>query len=179
MNLFKLEDERLDIEPEVLTLKPFKELWKKYRNKQHAMEDMSYNYFMFDHKSDFAHIIDEEERSSIVIQNVISRDNWEPSHLGEASTLFKELQKTLSSELLESAKVAAYKLKQYFNEIDLKELDRNGKPVHDAKKLVSTIGSIGETITGIESLEDKVLKEKELNSKLRGSREKKMFEDPE
>ena len=90
-----------------------------------------------------------------------------------------KILKTLSSELLESAKVAAYKLKQYFNEIDLKELDRNGKPVHDAKKLVSTIGSIGETITGIESLEDKVLKEKELNSKLRGSREKKMFEDPE
>lgn len=179
MNLFKLEEEKLVIEPEVLTLKPFKALWKKYRNKQHVMEDMSYIYFMYDHKSDFAHIIDEDERSEIVIQNVISRDNWEPSHLEEASNLFKELQKTLSSELLQSAKTAAYKLNLYFNEVDLMEVDDKGKPIHDAKKLVATIGSISETITGLESLEDKVLKEQELNSKMRGQREKKMFEDPD
>lgn len=55
MKLFKYEGYNLTISEEAMLLKPFKVLWKrdKARNKENALQELGYIYFMEDPRSDY------------------------------------------------------------------------------------------------------------------------------
>ena len=64
MRLIKYEGYNLTIEPELLTLAPFKKIWTrdKSKDKSKALQELGYIYFMYDIRSDYQIYIDEEKR---------------------------------------------------------------------------------------------------------------------
>ena len=55
MRLIKYEGYNLTIEPELLTLAPFKKIWTrdKSKDKSKALQELGYIYFMYDIRSDY------------------------------------------------------------------------------------------------------------------------------
>ena len=68
IKLFKYEGYKLNISEEALLLKPFKEIWQrdKSKNKDKALQELGYIYFMSDPRSDYQYLVDEEERSKAI-----------------------------------------------------------------------------------------------------------------
>ena len=66
MKLFKYEGYNLTISEEAMLLKPFKTLWKRdrSRNKENALMELGYIYFMEDPRSDYQVYVDADERAT-------------------------------------------------------------------------------------------------------------------
>ena len=64
MNLFEMNNGVLQIQPEAYALEPFKALWTrdKTKNKDNAIKELSFIYFMVDFTSDFADILEDSIR---------------------------------------------------------------------------------------------------------------------
>ena len=63
IKLFKYEQFKLTISEEALLLKPIKAVWDrdKSKNKQKALMELGFIYFMNDPRSDYQYLVDEEE----------------------------------------------------------------------------------------------------------------------
>lgn len=179
MSLLLLKDYELKIKPELLTIKPFSKIWKRDRNrkKEMALKELSYIYFMADYKSDFYNIINEEKRREEIINSIFD-GNWkEDDVIKEALEFYKERQKTVSLKLLEDARTSVDKLSTFISNINYNEKDKNGKPIHDIKKVSGTFSDLSSIIETLNKLEEKVKKELEALSEARGKSEKNIFED--
>ena len=68
MKLFKYEAYKVVISEEALALKPFKQLWNRDRsiNKDRAISELAYVYFMEDPASDYQYLVDREDRSNAI-----------------------------------------------------------------------------------------------------------------
>ena len=81
MKLFKYEGYNLTISEEAMLLKPFKALWKRDRskNKDTAMMELGYVYFMEDPRSDYVlNTIDREVRDAKIREGEGIPDSWQP-----------------------------------------------------------------------------------------------------
>ena len=78
MNLFEMNNGVLRIQPEAYALIPFKLLWDrdKSKDKNTALSELAYVYYMADYTSDFADIVDLEDRDKEVRKNCIRLTNW-------------------------------------------------------------------------------------------------------
>ena len=58
IKLFKYEGYKLNISEEALLLKPFKEIWQrdKSKNKDKALQELGYVYFISDPRSDYQYL---------------------------------------------------------------------------------------------------------------------------
>ena len=94
-------------------LKPFKDLWKrdKSKNKEIALQELAYIYFMEDSRSDYQVYIDREERSKQVKLGEGLRENWSPDRLVQAAQEFYAGFKSESALLLEDLKAAVNTLR--------------------------------------------------------------------
>jgi hypothetical protein len=181
MQLFELKDYNLTFSPQALSLKPFKALWDrdKSKDKKRATAELSYIYFFADYKSDFANILDPEDRTREIVTNLSEiKENWEPdAKVQEALDFYNERQKTITTVLLDNARHAVNELSQFLRNVDLELLDERGKPIYDAKKIADTISNLGRVVDSVNSLEDKVKREKDEAATMRGGRSKGLFED--
>jgi predicted RNA-binding protein with EMAP domain len=180
MKLFVLNERyELEIDPIAYTLKPFKVIWDRDKsiNKKQAQAELAYIYYMVDFKSDFFEISDLEERAEQIVQNLGLNIDTTDSILDEAIQFYADRTKTKLIYLLEDAYGAVDKLRGYFKEVDLTMVDGNGKIVHDSTKLLNNIGNLNKVVEGIKALEYQVKKEQQIDSKLRGGKEKGAFED--
>lgn len=180
MRIFVLnEKHELDIDPVAYTLKPFKDLWDrdKSKYKSQAQSELGYIYYMCDYKSDFFEISDKNERSNQIIKNLDFNIDLTDEKLQEAISFYEVRTKTKLISLLEDAYGAIDKLRDYFREVDLLELDDKGKTVHDSSKLLNNIGNLNKVVEGIKSLEMQVKKETQVDNSMRGGRQKGAFED--
>lgn len=180
MKLFVLNEKyELEIDPIAYTLVPFAKIWDRDKsiNKKQAQAELAYVYYMADFKSDFFEIADPEERSKQILQNLSYKLNPEDNLLKEAIKFYEDKTKTKLIFLLEDAYYAVDKLRDYFKEVDLVALDMKGKPIHDSTKLLNNIGNLNKVVEGIKALEYQVKKEQQVDSKMRGGREKGAFED--
>tara|TARA_R100000951_G_scaffold48309_1_gene41052 strand:+ start:3538 stop:4044 length:507 start_codon:yes stop_codon:yes gene_type:complete len=141
-----------------LTIKAFKGLNNK---------ELAYIYFMADHRSPYA-IYGEEHRKEEVISAVFKK-GWEPSgKVLIAVEVYKELKETSAVKLLRSARASIVKLQEYFELIDLREEDDNGKLRYNAKDLVANLANMGKVVEGLSQLEAQVKKEAQVSGQLRG-----------
>lgn len=183
MNLFELNNYKLQIQPEAYALLPFKKLWDrdKTKDKKVAMEELAYIYFLVDYTSDFSSILEEEERKKEVIKSCISIQKWAPDKVVcEAIEFYKSRQDTIALRMLGDSKFGIEKLSAYIRNINFDELSVNPKtgeaiPKHDIKKFVDTIKQIPSVLAALNELEDTVKKEKEATKGLRGGRQKGMY----
>jgi hypothetical protein len=120
----------------------------------------------------------EDERERILKRDVLGKEDYVVDEkLQKAIDTFTKLKETTSSRLLKSAKIAADKLADYFeNKVNFDELDVNGKPMYSARDLASNLGAVGKIIESLKKLEDQVIKEQADGGLARGGLEIGDFE---
>ena len=173
MELFEIKDDQVVFSPAALTLIPFRAIWDKDKSKgkKKAMAEMAAVYFYADYKSDFAEILDPVEKLEIVKSVIVGiPKDWEPSDkFDEAVAFYKERQQTVTTVLLEDAKIAIAKISAFLRDVNLEETD--------IKKVSDVIGNLPKTVETINALENSVKKEMQQADTMRGGHAKAIFED--
>ena len=179
MKLFRYEGYKLHISEEAFVLKPFKEIWQrdKSKNKDKALQELGYIYFMSDPRSDYQYLVDEEERSKSIKEGEGIPNDWNPDKaVLDAITFYKSFKPT-SALLLEDTRFAVDKLRKLLREIDLTQTDDKGKPIYTLNTITATIKQIPSLVKDLDEAEKTLSKEIMESSKVRGSQEKSMYED--
>lgn len=180
MRLFKLENYKLNISEEALCIKAFADLWKrdKTKNKSTAILELGLIFFMYDPRSDYMYIVDEEERfTTILEQEGLSSTYTFDKKMEAAVEVYKSLINTPSTLLLEDAKGGMEKVRLFLKDVDLNKIDDKGKPVYQINQITSALKDIPILAQRYEEALKFITLELEENSKIRGQKTKSMFED--
>ena len=179
MKLFKYEGYKLHISEEAFVLKPFKEIWNrdKTKNKDKALQELGYIYFMSDPRSDYQYIIDEEERANAIKEGEGIDPKWKPDNKVIEAMKFYKTFKPVSALLLEDTRIAVDKLRQLLRNIELTEVDDTGKPIYTLNTITATIKQIPSLVKDLDEAEKAIAKEIMESDKVRGAQEKSMYED--
>lgn len=179
MKLFRYEGYKLHISEEAFVLKPFKEIWNrdKSKNKDKALQELAYVYFMCDPRSDYQYIVDEEERAKAIKEGEGIDSKWKPDNKVIMAMEFYKTFKPVSALLLEDTRVAVDKLRQLLRNIDLTEVDDKGKPIYTLNTVTATIKQIPSLVKDLDEAEKAIAKEIMESDKVRGAQEKSMYED--
>ena len=179
MKLFKYEGYKLHISEEAFVLKPFKEIWNrdKTKNKDKALQELGYIYFMCDPRSDYQYIIDEEDRAKAIKEGEGLDSKWKPDNKVIEAMKFYKTFKPVSALLLEDTRIAVDKLRQLLRNIDLTEVDDKGKPIYTLNTITATIKQIPSLVKDLDEAEKAIAKEIMESDKVRGAQEKSMYED--
>ena len=121
MNLFEMNNGVLQIQPEAYALEPFKVLWTrdKTKNKDNAIKELSFIYFMVDFTSDFADILEDSIREVEVKKSLNLETSWKPDKLVQsAMDFYRSRQETVALKLLEDSRLGISKLSNYIRDIN-------------------------------------------------------------
>ena len=179
MKLFRYEGYKLHISEEAFVLKPFKELWNrdKSKNKDKALQELAYVYFMCDPRSGYQYIVDEDDRAKAIKEGEGIDSKWKPDNKVIMAMEFYKQFKPVSALLLEDTRVAVDKLRQLLRNIDLTEVDDKGKPIYTLNTVTATIKQIPSLVKDLDEAEKAIAKEIMESDKVRGAQEKSMYED--
>lgn len=179
MKLVKINNYKLEIEDELLLLKPFREVYKadKTKDKSKFMDFLTVVYYTYDPRSDYNYITDEESRiQEVCDSNGLTVPKFTKTEL-ECIELYKKSTTTASTLLLEDTKVTIDKMREMLKSIDFTILEEKDK-VTAIKNVASTVSMIPKLVKELADAEKAVTKELEEQSRVRGGNNKKrMFED--
>jgi hypothetical protein len=181
MRAYDIEGGKVVLQPEFIAVPQNKVIWDrdKTKNKHKAYNELSYVVFLRDNTIYNPYrSMAEDERERILKRDVLGKEDYVVDEkLQKAIDTFTKLKETTSSRLLKSAKIAADKLADYFeNKVNFDELDVNGKPMYSARDLASNLGAVGKIIESLKKLEDQVIKEQADGGLARGGLEIGDFE---
>ena len=180
MKLFKLQNYKLIISEEALCIKAFSTIWKRDRSidKNKAILELGLIYFMFDPRSDYMYIVDENERLSQIIEQEGLPENYEfDSKMIEASEVYKSLINTPATMLLNTAKETIEQVRLFLQNIDLEATDEKGKPKYPINQITSALKDIPTLAKNYDEALRLITLELEENNRIRGQKEKTIFED--
>lgn len=174
MKLLKYEDYNITIEPELLTLKPFKQIWDrdKSNSKNKAISEIAYIYFFCDPKSDYQYIVDPEERKKAIKEGEGLPDKWEPDKIVTVAMQFYESFKPEAALLLEDTRFMVDKFRRKIREVDFETLE-----VKELKDIGALIKQIPLLVKNLDEAEKAIIRETTEMGKMRGQGEKTIFED--
>lgn len=176
MNLFEMQEWRLQVRPLAWGLAPFKKLLDrdKSADKVTALKEMEYIYHFADIKSIYAYIIDEKTKGKEIKKDLKLPARWRADkYVEDAITYYIERTKTTSSIILRDTLYTAQKLSTLMkNKVDTDELN-----VNEISKLTTGIKQMPDVIKAIQKTEDAVLKEQAEKSDSVGSQKKGMYEE--
>lgn len=181
MKVFDISNGNVVLDPARLIIPEFNELWRrdKTKDKVKAIKEISYIVFMYDLSVDNPYRGYLEIERMRVLKEDFFDSKWEPDKLVEkAIKKFKDLTETTNTRLLASAKSAAEKLASYFEEVDFKKLDSQGKPMYSARELASNLAAVGSIVKSLSQLEEQVRRETLDSSLARGGSDIGMYEIP-
>lgn len=189
LEFFTVVNGEAQISPEVRNIPLIRQLIRRDKGsegdhegrfKLMAMKELSYIVHM---NRPFGPYSDEyplTKRATLIKKHYRFPEEWEPDGLIESVTeLYKESFTSLTTELLESAIKAAYKIKHHFDNIDLNERDDKKKPIWDSTKLLNDVSKAGSVLKGLEDLRVQMMKELSAAPVIKGGGTKGMDEDPE
>lgn len=171
MRLFEYRDYRLNVLPEVYTIKVFKQLSARDRteNKTKLEKELAYIYFMYDPRSDLQYLIDEDERAERAKELIGLDFNFKPDKLlDEAIRIYKENTKTTSSLLIEDIKIGANKLREF-----IKTATVDDNTFDKYTRALSALIPLAERLSDAEK---KVIREVEELSDMRGNKQKTLLD---
>lgn len=179
MKLFKYEGYNLTISEEAIVLKPFKTIWDrdKSKNKEKAIQELGYIYFMEDPRSDYLTYIDEESRREQIKVGEGLPDSWKPDAKLEEARKFYASFKSEAALLAEDIRAAITNLRMYLRTIDLNAVDDRGKPIYTLNTYTAAIAQVPKLIVSLDEAEKTIARDIIASDKVRGSAEKAMFED--
>ena len=165
-NLIELTNNVLTIKPEALVIREFKGLWDrdKSKSKDKALQELAYVYHTTDYQSIYRNYHPSTRESKIKL-DIFGDREWTPDGMiYEAQNKYRELQTTLSMELLNDAEAGLDQLRTYFRNVNFDD-DEEGKA---AKNYIANLKQIGDLIKGLKSLREEVEKELVNQMQLRG-----------
>lgn len=180
MRLFVYEGYKLEMSPEAFAIKAFRDLVKrdKTADKLKAMLELAYIYFMYDPRSDYSYIVEESERSALIIKQEGLPENWIPDEKVKiAIEVYQTLTKTSYSELLIGLRVAIDKTKNFFETMNLNEVDDKGRPKYTINTIVAAAKNIPSLIKEVSAAEKLIIQEIEESGKMKANKSKKVLED--
>ena len=175
MKLFKYEGYKVVISEEAFALKVFRQIWNRDRsvNKDKAIMELGYVYFMTDPRSDYQYLVDEDERSTAIIDGEGLPSGWKPDKAITEAMEFYSRFKPTAALLLEDTRYAVDKLRKLLREIDLNQLDDKGKPIYT----LNSIKQVPSLAKDLDEAEKALASEMRSEGKMRGQGEKTIFED--
>lgn len=179
IKLFKYEGYKIIIEPEILLLKPFKQIYQRDRSssKDKAMLELGFIYFYCDPRSDYQYITDDDLRKEAIKEGEGLSKSWEPDNIiKDAIKLYCSFKPT-SALLLEDTRSAVDKLRVLLRDIDLGKLDDKGKPIYTLNTITATIKQIPSLVEELDKAEKILASELRDNNRMRGQGEKTILED--
>lgn len=179
MKLVRINNFKLEIEDELLLLKPFKEVYKldKSKDKVKFFDFLTIVYYTYDPRSDYNYITNEEERLKEVCEsNGIEFSKFTQKEL-ECIELYKQLTTTISSSLLKSTRIAIGKVQEFLENIDMNATDDKGRMLFPINTVTSAIKQIPSLVKEVVEAEKLVSKEIEEAGRARGGNNKKLMED--
>ena len=179
MKLVKIVNYKLEVEDELLLLKPFRELYKtdKTKDKSKFIDFLTIVYYTYDPRSDYNYIINEELRlKEVCDSNGLKVPTFNKTEQ-DCINLYKELTNTISTELLKSTKIAIDKVRLFLETVDLNQLDDKGKPVYTINSITSAIKQVPVLAKEVKEAEKQITKELEEQARARGGNKKSLFED--
>lgn len=162
MKLFKLENWKVEVSPEALTITDFKNLVKrdKSRTKENAINELAFIFFFCDSRSDYLYIDDPSERMESIKTDLSLPKKWKPDDLvTKAMETYLKLSVTVFSVALDDIRVAIRKITQNLRDADYKNMDAG-----DINKSTSSIKQVGPLLKEFKTLEREVLAEIEEES---------------
>lgn len=167
------------IHPDLLTIDVFRRIWErdKDKTKKKAHLDISYIYWSIDFRSYVSDITDPDEKHEAIVPLIDATEKYQPDELvKEAIEVYKK-DLPLSLLVMEDAKSAINELRRHYRELNLKDVDKNGKLIHDASKVQNGIKTLSLMLDDIEKIENKVKKDMSMSGDARGDKKKSMYED--
>ena len=163
----KLQDDLLHIKDSIAVPSSYTLTIKEFENLN--VKELSYIYFMIDHRSPFAVYEWKQREIEVKISIFGEKTKWKPSiKIKKACEKYETLIETSAVRLLKAAKESVIKLEKYFRTVDLTLTDDNGRPIFHAKDLISNLEKMGRVVDGLTRLEDIVKKEEQAANTNRG-----------
>ena len=174
MKLLKYEGYKVVIEPELLTLKPFKQIWTRDKtvNKDKALAEIAFIYFMTDPRSDYQYLVDDNERMEAIKEGEGLPAKWQPDKVVTEAMNFYMSFKPISALLLEDTRFMVDKYRkrlkaQEFDELEIKDLKEAGALI---KQIPSLVKDLNEAEKALNS-------EMRESGRMRGQGEKSLMDD--
>ena len=165
-NLITIENNVLRIAPEAALVSEFYDIWKrdKSKTKDKALRELAYVYHTTDYQSVYRNYHPSTRENKIRL-DIFADRAWEPDKkIIEAQTKYRQLQTTLSMELLNDVEMGLTKLRDYFRDVEFDE-DDNGVA---AKNFIANVQRMGDVVKGMKTLREEVEKELSNAMQLRG-----------
>ena len=186
-SLFEFDGQHISVNPILLSIKPFEQIWKRDKSKikEKARKELIYIYGMVSTNDDniWKDYVDLKKREDIIIEDLFGKNSdWTPDRLVlEAIDKYRaRYPKTPAEMLLETAMKAMMKVKDHLDSIDLNERDNQGRLIHNPKIVLDVGKMTVKTYMEIEDAIEKIKANKKLNAdKIRGGSEEGIFESPD
>lgn len=174
MKLLKYEGYKVVIEPELLTLKPFKQIWTRDKtvNKDKALAEIAFIYFMTDPRSDYQYLVDDRERMEAIKEGEGLPPKWQPDRIVTEAMNFYMSFKPISALLLEDTRFMVDKYRKRLKAQEFDDLE-----IKDLKEVGALIKQIPPLVKDLDEAEKALNSEMKSSGKMRGSGEKTIFED--
>lgn len=181
MHLVELVNYEVVPTQECFLIRPLRQLFNadKSKNKEKFMQQLSVVYFMADPRSSYNYITNLDDRLEMIKEQEGLDKNFKiDDKLSEAIECYKKHTMTTSTLLLEDARTAVDKVRQFLREVDLDEVDDKGKPKYTINSITSALKQIPQLAKDLQETEKTVTREIEEVGRARGGNErKKAFED--
>lgn len=174
MKLLKYEGYKVVIEPELLTLKPFKQIWTRDKtvNKDKALAEIAFIYFMTDPRSDYQYLVDDNERMEAIKEGEGLPAKWQPDKVVTEAMNFYMSFKPISALLLEDTRFMVDKYRKRLKAQEFDELE-----IKDLKEVGALIKQIPSLVRDLNEAEKALNSEMRDSGRMRGQGEKTIFED--
>jgi hypothetical protein len=181
MNLFEIVNNVVTFSPQALMIGPFKKIWDadESEDKINANLGLAFIYYMSDERSDFMHILDNDERAEEIKKFIDLPLSWndKSKEVVRAIHYYEQLSVTTSTKLLQSTRSILQKIGLFLDNVNMEAVDaRTKKPIHDITKITSAVEKIPKLIKALSEIEKEVIKEKELKAQS-GNRTQSLFDD--
>jgi hypothetical protein len=174
MRLFKYEGYKVVISEEAFALKPFRQIWQRDRtiNKDRAIMELGFIYFMADPRSDYQYLVDDKERMEAIKEGEGLPPKWQPDKIVTEAMNFYMSFKPISALLLEDTRFMVDKYRKRLKEQEFDELE-----IKDLKEVGALIKQIPLLVKDLNEAEKALNSEMGESGRMRGSGEKTIFED--
>lgn len=172
MKIFNLKENKVIIDPEILTIPEFKKIWEndKSKTKINAILEFTYIYHICDSDSPYSNFSDDKKKSHLGL-DLFNDAKYKPNKvIEEAANKYLELKETPLQRLLKAAQNKIDDIVTYLNNTPYSE--DSAKTINDIYKNISSY------VAQEEKLKSAVEKEKMgEGSKRKAGRRTGLFEE--
>lgn len=182
--LFKIENNKVSPEPEILLVDPFKKIWSrdKSKKKEKALSEFAYIEFMTSMlKTNPYRQYPEDQKHDVVKKAIIKDKKWDPDKLvNQGIEYIKDIQHEGSTSYMFylANKIAAEKMRYFFENVDVNERNpKTGLPVRKPADIINAMIKAQDVLTNLKNLEKKVEEQLYESSRKMNNKEVSIFSD--